>query len=219
MDSTIAHDTEYLRLMEPDAKSTSQRRVRVRPTLRPHVAFVILLCSLVAIPMVAFTVALLGVIFVNVVDETTCIYSELCPGPDLINATSSNSFYINFPAARLALVSSFSSSISLALVGALMAMYAYIEARRIVSYSSGTQASGQYSPLNPDQFSILIRVLNADLLVLMELGVRKIRSVFGRKDRSGGQKAEDESSNVLRTSIAVLTFCVLGRYGDSNVCM
>ena len=209
----MAHDKPHQKPMEADAESTSQQRGRMLLThLKSHVAHIILLCSLVAIPMIACTVALLGFIFVNVTNDITCLHPELCPGPDLINATSRHFYYIDFPAARLALISSLSSSVSLALVGALMAMYAYIEARRIISYSRATHASEQYAFLNPYQFSILIRVLNADLLALWELGYGKIKSVFWRRDRSESRKVKDEPRNVLRTSIGVFVFCILGRY-------
>jgi hypothetical protein len=161
--------------------------------------------------MITFTLALLWVVFANLIDETTCLYSELCPGPALINATSPYFYYIDFPAARLALISSLSSSISLTLVGVLMAMYAYVGARRIVAESRAAQVEENRKCLNPYQFGVLIRVLNADLLVLWELWYREIKNAFWRLDREGSRKVGGGKRNVLGASIGVFVSCIVGR--------
>ena len=73
---------------------------------------IILLCLLVTIPMVAFTATILQLVFGYRVDDMQCAHQELCPKNGLNNNIDTvDNYYVDFPAARLAFVASWSSTV------------------------------------------------------------------------------------------------------------
>jgi hypothetical protein len=78
-----------------------------------------------------------------------------------------SAYYVDFPAGRLACVSSLSSTISFTLVAALMTTYGFVVAQQILCLSTSSSASG-ISP-TPRETSTVIRILNAEVPLLRDL--------------------------------------------------
>ncbi|KAF2266170.1 hypothetical protein CC78DRAFT_160888 [Lojkania enalia] len=189
-----------------EANSSSLAPVRRRwISWRPHTSKIILACSLIVIPITTFTIALLWIVFTNLLGKTDCPYPDLCPGSDLLNTTSNGVYYIDYSATRLAFLASLSSSISFSLVNILMAIYGYLIARQLLGYSEN-KGNERLLP-SPYQTSILIRVLNAEILTLYDLITERIKDVFWRRERSGERK--QKSPRILRSSILVFLLCIL----------
>jgi hypothetical protein len=149
-------------------------RLRHKPW-QPHIKKIILACGLVVIPMIAFTITLLCIVFSKIVSLDRCPYPDLCP----TNSTDSAYYYVDFPVGRLAFVSSLSSTISFALMAALMTMYGFIAARRLLSASESTEALG-YMP-SSFEISVLVRLLNAEMFPLLEMFVQIMQRPFRRR--------------------------------------
>jgi hypothetical protein len=74
---------------------------------------IILLCLLIIIPITAFTAIILRLVFSNKIDPTQCAHQELCPTNGTTNGLdATHNYYVNYPAARLAFVASWSSTVS-----------------------------------------------------------------------------------------------------------
>jgi len=73
---------------------------------------VFLMCLLITVPMVAFTVIILRLVLGNKIVDMHCAYQELCPKNGLNNSTNTvENYYVDFPAARLAFIASWSSTV------------------------------------------------------------------------------------------------------------
>jgi hypothetical protein len=184
-------------------------------TLQPHTKHILLASSLVVVPMVTFTTVLLVLVFDNLADHLHCPHKDICPETPAVNVTSSSHYYVNFPATRLVFVSSLSSTISFALVGALMSIYAYCAAG-ILTQASVSPNQIKCLPTSY-QTSLLIRILNADYLSLWELSRQPFQSSTKAKCH-----VKTTKPTILRTSIMVLCLAVLARYDheshDHHIC-
>jgi hypothetical protein len=147
--------------------------------------------------MLASSIAILYIVFANLI-EGGCPTQELCSGSDLVNTTSKGYYYVDFPAARLAFVSSWSSTVSFALVGFFMTMFAYVNAATLLHASDNAD---QASLPTPHQMSVLLKVMNAEMLVLYTLAMSKLKKIFWDKDK---EEPSRQTSHVLDTSIIVL---------------
>ena len=118
--STSQHGKDYatsLGTMTPNPDSTHQDYCP--PTARRYKALqrienrnILLLCLLVTVPMVAFTVTVLFLVFGYKIDDMKCAYQELCSKEGLSNGTNTmDNYYVDFPAARLVFISSWSSTV------------------------------------------------------------------------------------------------------------
>lgn len=156
--------------------------------------------------MLASSVVIIWIVYANLV-RTECPNQELCPGPDLINVTSKDTYYVDFPAASLAFISSWSSTFSFALVGYLMAMCAYATAASLLRAS---EKADQESLPSPHQMSVMLRILNAELMMLWSLAVSKVNQVFWHrvKDDRNVQRARP----ILVTTIIVLLAGIAARF-------
>ncbi|KAH7088987.1 hypothetical protein FB567DRAFT_522762 [Paraphoma chrysanthemicola] len=121
----------------------------------------------------------------------------LCPA--VLNVTSDNHYYIDFPAARLAFISSGSATVSFALLAVIMSMQSYSNAASFIHASAEV---GSRSLPGPYQMSLLLRVLNAELIVLWDLSFKKIRSVFWYHEKE--ESPSDEKPRMLKMGIIVL---------------
>jgi hypothetical protein len=174
---------------------------------RVHIRNILIACSLVVLPMVVFTSAFLVFVFANTVNNPGCSFEDLCATSGLLNATSKSSYYVDFSATSLVFISSWSSTVSFALVGVLMTMYGYSIAAKLLGASASEQkyATG----LTPYQISLLIRTLGAQMLVLWELSQPTGRRALRRLKSREGYSA---TTDALRKAAAVLCLSVLGRY-------
>jgi hypothetical protein len=173
-------------------------------TLQPHTKHILLASSIVVIPMVAFTTVLLVLVFDNLADYLHCPHEEICPESPAVNHTSSSHYYVDFPATRLVFVSSLSSTISFALVGALLSIYAYCAAARLTKAS----VSANQNKCLPTSYqtSLLVRLLSADYLSLWELWRGPFRS--GTKAKCHATAAKP---TILRASIVVFCLAIFAR--------
>jgi hypothetical protein len=158
--------------------------------------------------MFASSIAILYIVYSNLV-TSSCLNEELCQGPDLVNATSRDAYYVDYPAARLAFISSWSATVSFALLSFLMAFSAYVNASALL----GASERGDQELLpTPHQMSVLLRVLNAELMVLWDLAVSRVKKVFWKAEKeSPAPKTLQQTSPILSVSIMVLLGGILAR--------
>lgn len=165
-------------------------------------------CFLVTVPMLVFTIVLIWIVLAHSLDQASCPYSDLCPGTDLINATTGSDYYVDVPAGQLTFIASWSSTISFILIGPLMTLFAYSTARQLQNY---TQSEDSLKLLpSPYQTSLLIRVLNAEQLPLWDIFTQKFKGIFWYKEQS--DKTENlKFPPMLLVTIAVFVVCLLVR--------
>jgi hypothetical protein len=199
---------------EDDTARPSRTKVLHKPW-QMHNRKVILACGLAILPMLAFTLTFLGLVFSHSVKQNAVCapgYEELCPASIPLNTTagvSNANYYVEYPAARLVFLGSLSSTISFSLVGVLMAIYSYSVACELLRASQTRDDLGELP--DPYQTSMLVRVLNAELLTLWELGaVEIVRAVF--KLRLPIWKSDIRAARLLQKSILVFVFCLITRY-------
>ncbi|KAH6644208.1 hypothetical protein C7974DRAFT_439475 [Boeremia exigua] len=131
-----------------------------------HLKKVLLSSAFIVVPMVAFTITVLVVLFSNVVDLDYCPPSQLC-NHTVTAGMNSTDYYVDFPVGRLAFVASLSSTFSLALVAAIMTMYGYVVAKQVLSLPEDLgQQTGSPSS---HEMSTLIRVLNGEIILFVSI--------------------------------------------------
>jgi hypothetical protein len=144
--------------------------------------------------MVIFTSAFVVFVSADTVNNPGCSLEDLCATAGLLNATSKSSYYVDFSATSLIFISSWSSTVSFALVGVLMTMYGYSIAAQLLRASASEQKSG--TGLTPYQISLLIWTLGAEMLALWELSQPKGRRALRRlKSKDGHSAAPDALRN------------------------
>ncbi|KAF1840313.1 uncharacterized protein K460DRAFT_421289 [Cucurbitaria berberidis CBS 394.84] len=191
----------------PSSESKSPSEIwNLQNPWKLHTRKIILTCSLVFVPMVAFTVTLLSIVFSRRVDLQHCPFPELCPDLNSLNSLHGSNYYVDFSVGRLAFVSSLSSTISFALVAALMAMYGFIAARQLLDVSASNRAHENLP--SPYRTSILVRLINAEMFLLWDVWVRKIHTALGR--RQSRKKKHQHSPPIIRKALFVFTLSLLG---------
>lgn len=173
-----------------------------------HLKKVLLSSAFIVVPMVAFTITVLVVLFSNVVDLDYCPPSQLC-NHTVTAGMNSTDYYVDFPVGRLAFVASLSSTFSLALVAAIMTMYGYVVAKQVLSLPEDLgQQTGSPSS---HEMSTLIRVLNGEIILLYDLTVRGCRHLF-RRDARRRDKSQP-TSRILRLCCVVFVTGICTRSG------
>jgi hypothetical protein len=175
-----------------------------------HTRRIITHCLLVVTPLLASSFIVVYIVYTNLVSGG-CPSKELCP--EILNDTSENHYYIDFPAARLAFISSGSATVSFALLAVIMAMHSYSNAASFIHTSA---KSGQGSLPSPHQMSVLLRVLNAELAVLWDLAYTRVRRVFWDRERETNSSAE--STRLLGVGIIVLLAGLVARFVTHDKC-
>ncbi|KAF2794006.1 hypothetical protein K505DRAFT_325045 [Melanomma pulvis-pyrius CBS 109.77] len=177
---------------------------------QPHMRKIIFTCGLVLLPMLAFTLTIVGLVFSHSIKQgSDCAHEDLCPPSIPTNFTSGHNnlnYYVDFSATQLTFLASLSSTISFSLVSVLMALYAYSIASELLRMS---QTQDQHGDLpTPYQTSMLVRVLNAELLSLWELGaVEGLRAVF--KMRISTWRSDLKAPRLLRRTLVVFVSCLV----------
>jgi hypothetical protein len=185
-------------------------KIRQRMKLAPWTADIkkiVLLSSAVVVPMLAFTITMLAVVFSHNLDLNACPDPGLCPYLDTPGPANSSYYYVDFPVGRLAFISSLSSTISFALVGVLMSMYGYVVASQIWHASVGPD--GQALLPTPLGASTLIRLLNAEITLLWDMAVRSYDRFKQRKRTTVGKQMKE--SRVLRICRSVFVLSITAR--------
>lgn len=191
--------------------STSKATNGIRHLYKRRIIFS---STLIILPMTSFTITVIYVVFANSISQTnsTCPVPELCPGVDSMNKTAKTNFYIDFSPGRLAFISSLSSTISFALISVMMTIYAYFTASLLLKCSEDGEQRANGNLPSPYQTSVLLRVLNADLLVLMEVGWNKIKETFWSKERKINLESRKSFVSLVQRSVLTLGSCLLARY-------
>jgi hypothetical protein len=170
-----------------------------------HMRKIILHSLLVAVPMLASSTIIIYIVYANLVNQQ-CPNEGLCPRS--INATSADHYLIDFPAARLAFISSGSATVSFTLLGVLMTMYSYINAASFLrSYQQNHDRSMQTS----DQMSAMIRLLNAEMTVLWDVVSSSFKGVFWDLEKDDNTPSPSPSPNLTRSCSAVLSIGIVAR--------
>ena len=171
------------------------------------------MCALVTIPMIAFTATILCLIFSNRMTPDTCPHDTLCLNNGTMSFNDSNTqayYYVDFPASRLVFIASWASSVSFTLVAALMAIYSYGAARQFLRLTDGKKSRNLHP--TPFQTSMLFRILNADLVALVELLCGKVKEIFWDSKGHGGTKYYNgKSPDLVRLSVTFFITGILGR--------
>jgi hypothetical protein len=171
---------------------------------KSHTRKIFVQCFLIITPMIVSSLAIVWIVYASLVNGK-CPSEELCHVSDIIGVTSTNYLYIDFPAAQLALVSSASSTISFTLIGYLMTITAYNTAASLLRASK----IGVHEELpSPYQLSMLLRVLNAELMALWTLGWSKIKRVFWHGERTGHSRPP----HIVRTGVVVFIAGIIARF-------
>ncbi|KAF2465375.1 uncharacterized protein BDR25DRAFT_346241 [Lindgomyces ingoldianus] len=157
---------------------------------------IILVSCIVALPMIVFSIVILVLTFGYRMGKITCPYPELCPA---MNQTSSTHYYVDYSATQLVFIASWSSTISLSLISMLMFLFSFTVAQHILRWSGGEDVKPSELP-TPYQLSLLIKVLNGELLALWDVFLYKFPSWCIPARRRRGQ----------RTSTAPIVYMAIG---------
>ena len=176
--------------------------------LKAHSKQLLITSSIVTIPMITFTIVILVLVFANLAEHLHCPYDNICPNSSLVNATRSSYYYIDYPATRLVFVASWSSTVSFALVSALMSTFAYSAATQLTAASHSQDGDREWP--NTYQTSLLIRVLGADYFSLWEMLRSWTRRCFQSHTLRASHK-DNRKPAVLRASVIALSIALLAR--------
>lgn len=184
------------------------------PILRDYYKSVAISCAWVVLPMVAFTSVIIWMIFKHQIALTSCPHEELCLSATELNNTASEgsgNYIVDFPAARLVFIASWSSTISFALTGVLMTMYGSSLARDWLRTSQSEQNLGACP--TPYQASVILRLLNAEMVVLCHLAWDTLRSTFWRAEeaKEHGIRQKSKSPRVMRAAIIAFVVAIFAR--------
>ncbi|KAJ8112531.1 hypothetical protein OPT61_g5117 [Boeremia exigua] len=168
-----------------------------------HTHNILVACGLIVLPMIIFTSVALAFVFSNTVSNEGCSFDNLCPTAGLINTTSNAYYYVDFSATSLVFISSWSSTISFTLVGVLMSIYAYSVAAQMLHHPNF--APHHRDSPSPYQLSLVIRVLNAEILSLWSLLQPSGRKILRRdSDDEHHQAAADTYLHLATKAVNML---------------
>lgn len=191
----------------------SKRGHRLKRLWRIYTRKVLLAASFVVIPMVAFTITIVAIVFSNIVDPKHCPRPELCPYRD-VAAVNSSDYYVDFSVGRLAFVSSLSSTISLTLVAAVMTMYGYVVANHFLHASKAPdKREGLPSPY---EASTIKRLLNAEVLLLLGTIMQGCRWLW-QFTKCSPQRERARQNKVLRSCRIVFVLGLFTRQEPHNL--
>lgn len=167
---------------------------------------IIVSCCVVLLPMAAFTAVLLWMIFAHLVQPLECTSTDLCMTAAQLNQTNFTSadYIVDVPAAQLVFIASWSSTLSTTFVGCVMVLCSYVVASRLLRLADeDTHAHGHPTPY---QITLLIRLLNADILVLWDM----IRDMFSASKHP--ERKNTRIPSLLKTAFGIFLLSILCRY-------
>jgi ABC-type Fe3+ transport system permease subunit len=187
--------------------AASSRQGTNKVSWSTHSRKILFLAFLVVVPIIAFTVTIISIVFVNSIDLNDCPDRDLCPYTNTTpGPANSSDYYVDFSVGRLAFVSSLSSTISFALVAAMMSLYGYVVAKQIMHASK--EPGSQANLPTPYGASTLIRLLNAETILLGEMLLSGCRKVLTRKRV---QRKPSKQPQLLRMCMSVLLLSLTAR--------
>jgi hypothetical protein len=169
-----------------------------------HKRGILIACSLVGVPMLAFTLALLSIVFSSRVNLRSCPTPDLCYdyNAELFPNATSN-YYVDFAAGRLAFVSSLSSTVSFTLIAVLMTIYGFVVSRQILE-ASRMEEDLDMLP-RPYEFNLLVRLLNAEIFLLWPV----VLSYFSP---AKGARRASPRTKLVRQCLLMFFICLAARY-------
>ena len=156
---------------------------------------------LVSIPLLAFSVVLLGLVFHFRVSHGHVPYSNLdFPG----SQDEAGVYYVNFGATMLIFVASWSSSLAPALVGFALTMFSFPIAHSYLQHSREQRKTGL---LTPYELSIVLRLLTGGTLGALWAWVKYLYTWRRRRQ---------SQAPALKGTAGLATLCIFLAYGKSN---
>ena len=170
------------------------------------------LCAVVIVPIAVCTGVILWMIFGNLVPTSTCPDADMCLTATQLNNSISDSYIVDVPAARLVFIASWSSTISFGLISALMTMYSFSLAKTWL-HTSNSKDSKSRCP-TPYETSIILRVLNAEVLTVFQLWWGKVKKIFWNKeiDSEARTRSSSGSSSVMRGATLAFVIAIIAGY-------
>jgi len=169
---------------------------------------ILLGCLLICLPIAIFTAILILLVLSHRIGTASCPYPNLCLTPSQLNQTRLASYYIvDFPAARLVFIASWSSTVSFTLITALMTLYGYTAAGQWLRLSDLDPPSKALP--TPFQASLTVRVLNGELLTLGYILWSQIKRIFWERKKS--EQTGSQQAVVFRGSVLVLAVAIAAR--------
>jgi hypothetical protein len=181
---------------------------------RTHTQRILAGGALVAVPMVVFTIVILALVFSNILENTACPHGDIRPEQPLVNTTSKSHYYVDYPAARLVWISSFSSTVSFAMIGVIMTMFAYRSAAQLLAASS--QPNETERLLSPYQTSLLLRILNSDYFSIWDTILYSRSKSSQRAGKKAGSNRDQRKQTLILHSIGILCLGIFARYESTR---
>ncbi|KAF1971268.1 hypothetical protein BU23DRAFT_570044 [Bimuria novae-zelandiae CBS 107.79] len=133
------------------------------PSLASYYKTIAISCAWVVLPMTVFTAVVLWMIFHHKIAPSVCPNPDMCLTAAELNNSISGAYIVDFSAAHLVFIASWSSTVSFMLTGVLMTLHGFSLARR---WLRTTQSGDSYLCPTPYQTSLTLRLINAEGLVL-----------------------------------------------------
>jgi hypothetical protein len=195
---------------QPPVGSPPQRTWWTLPNLLAvHNKEIVIACSLILLPMLGFSVLILGLVFDKNFRLNDCPYPELCHDVNSLDLLRGRNYYVDFPVGRLAFISSLSATIGFGCVAALMTLFSVIIARQF--YDARDLSNGLENTPSPHDITLIIRLLDAETSLLWELATRLVRHITFRSP-SGAAKRQGRKPRVVYACLLVFGLCLLGGY-------
>ena len=147
---------------------------RPRGTMRGQFLEVSLASCLLIMPMLGLSIALIGLVYTELMPDNRSTYSE---GNRTDIPLGSSAYYISYSATRLAFIASASSTLATVLITPAMVLFSYLAAHYMAISSDAQHIRRLPSPY---QLELLIRILDARFMaiwsfILYGLGLKKKR--------------------------------------------
>ncbi|KAF1986855.1 hypothetical protein K402DRAFT_376826 [Aulographum hederae CBS 113979] len=159
----------------------------------------------VVVPMLAFSITLLILVYANLIDHTSCAHEELCLQQE---EDERDSYYVQYSATRLVFIASWSSTLSLALVCLLMTQFSFVTAKQMLGVAPSAHNSGINAP-TPHQFGLLVKTVNGSYSSLWDLF---LFHVLRHKNRASVARPVIGAITVLSTTLCV---CIMITTADT----
>jgi hypothetical protein len=199
----------------PPIQSRAERKWWTFPNLfAEHNKEIVIACSLILLPMLGFSVLILGLVFDNNFRLNDCPYPDLCHNVNSLDVLRGRNYYVDFPVGRLAFISSLSATIGFGCVAALMTLYAFITARQFLD--AHDVSNGFEDNPSPQDITLIIRLLDAETSLLWEFVTRLFRRITFRPPQRA-DKTEARKPRVVNACLVVFALCLLGGYVGSTL--
>ena len=170
---------------------------------------IFLTLGLSVFPISIFTASMVGLVFVNRIDDAQpCPYPNLCP-KELDSTREKADYYVDYSSTRLIFVASWSSSVSFSVIGIFMTLLSYVCSKQIVDRSEAPHSQDTILP-TPLQMSLLIRLLNAEFMGLLDIVWFRAKTIISSRGNSGSG-VKPRTSSMVQLATVVFLISIIGR--------